>query len=108
MSVHDLIEESVSLFESNNIDEAITKLNLAWGKIKDKKKYLQEQSDIQFWLGRCYLEQAMKVKDITEAKDLFAKAIDQHYKQQLHLAEQLTDEQTRPVCRRLAACRRTG
>ena len=38
MSVHDLIEESVSLFESNNIDEAITKLNLAWGKIKDKKK----------------------------------------------------------------------
>ena len=94
MSVHDLIEESVSLFESNNIDEAITKLNLAWGKIKDKKKYLQEQSDIQFWLGRCYLEQAMKVKDIAEAKDLFAKAVE-HNQERLKLAEQLTDEQTR-------------
>ena len=94
MSVHDLIEESVSLFESNNIDEAITKLNLAWGKIKDKKKYLQEQSDIQFWLGRCYLEQAMKVKDIAEAKDLFAQAVKYH-QEQLKLAEQLTDKQTR-------------
>ena len=94
MSVNDLIEESVSLFESNNIDEAITKLNLAWGKIKDKKKYLQEQSDIQFWLGRCYLEQAMKVKDIVEAKDLFAQAVKYH-QEQLKLAEQLTDKQTR-------------
>ncbi len=93
MSVHDLIEEGVSLFESNNIDEAITKLNLAWGKIKDKKKYLEEQSDIQFWLGRCYFEQALKVKDITEAKDLFAQAVKYH-QEQLKLAEQLTDEQT--------------
>ena len=93
MSVNDLIEEGVSLFESNNIDEAITKLNLAWGKIKDKKKYLEEQSDIQFWLGRCYLEQAMKVKDIAEAKDLFAQAV-KYYQEQLKLAEQLTDEQT--------------
>ena len=148
MSVNDLIKEGVSLFKSNNFDQAIAKFNQALDEIEDKKKYLQEQSDIQFWLGRCYLEpamkakdvvevmsffaraimyfqeqlklakqltneqtsileqiyaqfwlgrcyleQAMKVKDIREAKDLFAKAIDHHYKHQLHLAKQLTDEQ---------------
>ena len=148
MSVNDLIAEGVSLFKSNNFDQAIAKFNQALDEIEDKKKYLQEQSDIQFWLGRCYLEpamkakdvvevmsffaraimyfqeqlklakqltneqtsileqiyaqfwlgrcyleQAMKVKDIREAKDLFAKAIDHHYKHQLHLAKQLTDEQ---------------
>jgi len=61
MRVNDLIAEGERLFNSNNFDEAITKLNLALNEIKDKRAFLQEQNDIQFWLGRCYFEQAMKV-----------------------------------------------
>ena len=64
-------------------------------QLTDEQTRIQQKINAQSWLGCCYFEQALKVKDITEAKDLFAKAIDQHYKQQLHLAEQLTDEQTR-------------
>ena len=94
MRVNDLIAEGERLFNSNNFDEAITKLNLALNEIKDKRAFLQEQNDIQFWLGRCYFEQAMKVKDIAEAKDLFAQAV-KHHQEQLKLAEQLTDKQTR-------------
>ena len=94
MRVNDLIPEGERLFNSNNFDEAITKLNLALNEIKDKRAFLQEQNDIQFWLGRCYFEQAMKVKDIAEAKDLFAQAV-KHHQEQLKLAEQLTDKQTR-------------
>ena len=94
MSVNDLIAEGMSLFKSNKIDEAIVKLNQALNEIEDKRAFLQEQNDIQFWLGRCYLEQAIKVKDIREAKDLFAQAVE-HNQERLKLAEQLTDEQTR-------------
>jgi len=94
MRVNDLIAEGERLFNSNNFDEAITKLNLALNEIEDKRAFLQEQNDIQFWLGRCYFEQAMKVKDIAEAKDLFAQAV-KHHQEQLKLAEQLTDKQTR-------------
>ena len=94
MSVNDLIAEGVRLFESNKIDEAIVKFNRAWSEIKDKNSQLEEQNDIQFWLGCCYLEQALKVRDITEAKGLFAQAIE-HHQEHLKLAKQLTDEQTR-------------
>ena len=94
MSVNDLIAEGVRLFESNKIDEAIVKFNRAWSEIKDKNSQLEEQNDIQFWLGCCYLEQALKVRDITEAKGLFAQAIE-HHQERLKLAKQLTDEQTR-------------
>ena len=93
MSVNDLIAEGVRLFESNKIDEAIVKFNRAWSEIKDKNSQLEEQNDIQFWLGCCYLEQALKVRDITEAKGLFAQAIE-HHQERLKLAKQLTDEQT--------------
>ena len=93
MSVNDLIAEGVRLFESNKIDEAIVKFNRAWSEIKDKNSQLEGQNNIQFWLGRCYLEQALKVRDITEAKGLFAQAIE-HHQEQLKLAKQLTDEQT--------------
>ena len=93
MSVNDLIAEGVRLFESNKIDEAIVKFNRAWSEIKDKNSQLEEQNDIQFWLGCCYLEQALKVRDITEAKGLFAQAIE-HHQEHLKLAKQLTDEQT--------------
>ena len=94
MSVNDLIVEGVRLFESNKIDEAIVKFNQAWSDIKDKNFQLKEQNNIQFWLGRCYFEQARKVGDITEAKRLFAQAIG-HHQEQLKLAKHLTKEQTR-------------
>ena len=93
MSVNDLIVEGVRLFESNKIDEAIVKFNQAWDAIEDKRKYLQEQSDIQFWLGRCYLEPAMKAKDVVEVMSFFARAI-MYFQEQLKLAKQLTNEQT--------------
>jgi len=93
MSVNDLIKEGVSLFKSNNFDQAIAKFNQALDEIEDKNSQLEEQNNIQYWLGCCYLEQALKVKDITEAKDLFAQAIE-HHQEQLKLAKQLTDEQT--------------
>ena len=94
MSVNDLIKEGVSLFKSNNFDQAIAKFNQALDEIEDKNSQLEEQNNIQYWLGCCYLEQALKVKDITEAKDLFAQAVKYH-QEQLKLAEQLTDKQTR-------------
>ena len=93
MSVNDLIAEGVSLFKSNNFDQAIAKFNQALDEIEDKNSQLGEQNHIQFWLGRCYLEQALKVRDITEAKGLFVQAIE-HHQEQLKLAKQLTDEQT--------------
>ena len=94
MSVNDLIKEGVSLFKSNNFDQAIAKFNQALDEIEDKNSQLEERNHIQFWLGRCYLEQALKIRDITEAKGLFAQAIE-HHQEQLKLAKQLTDEQTR-------------
>ena len=93
MSVNDLITEGIRLFESNKIDEAIVKFNQALNEIEDKRAFLQEQNNIQFWLGCCYFEQARKVRDITEAKGLFAQAIE-HHQEHLKLAKQLTDEQT--------------
>ena len=65
MSVNDLITEGIRLFESNKIDEAIVKFNQALNEIEDKRAFLQEQNNIQFWLGCCYFEQARKVRDIT-------------------------------------------
>ena len=94
MSVNDLIKEGVSLFKSNNFDQAIAKFNQALDESEDKNSLLEEQNNIQFLLGRCYFEQALKVRDITEAKGLFAQAIE-HHQEQLKLAKHLTKEQTR-------------
>ena len=80
MSVNDLIKEGVSLFKSNNFDQAIAKFNQALDEIEDKKKYLQEQSDIQFWLGRCYLERIKRSKSTSEtvqASEKFSAAYEQ-------------------------------
>ncbi|MGN7062008.1 sel1 repeat family protein, partial [Neisseria sp. P0001.S006] len=49
------------------------------------------QINAQSWLGRCYLEQAMKAKG-KESEQLFEQAIEHHH-QQLRLAEQLTNKQ---------------
>ena len=91
MSVWSLINESVALFNNKKFDEAIEKLKQALGKIEDKNSQIQEQNNAQFWLGRCYLEQAMKAKG-KESEQLFGRAVE-HHQQQLRLAEQLEDKQ---------------
>ena len=90
MSIQNLIEEGVSLFKNKKFDEAITKLNQALDRIKDKDSHIQEQNDIQFWLGRCYFEQAIKAKGEASTR-LFEQAIE-HHQQQLRLAKQLEGE----------------
>ena len=94
MSVNDLIKEGVSLFKSNNFDQAIAKFNQALDEIEDKNSQLEEQKNIHSLLGICYFEQAMRAKDITEAKDLLTLAID-HYQKRLELTEKQTNEQNR-------------
>ena len=91
MNVRNLIDESVELFNKKKFDEAIEKLNQALGEIEDKNSQIQEQNNIQFYLGYCYLEQAMKAKG-KESEQLFGNAVE-HHQQQLRLAEQLEDKQ---------------
>ncbi|KIC07067.1 hypothetical protein MCC93_16040 [Morococcus cerebrosus] len=93
MNVQDLIEESAALFNNKKFDEAIEKLNQALDGIEDKNSQIQEQNDIQFWLGRCYLEQAKQAEG-KDAAELFEQAV-KHHQQQLKLAEQLEDKQNR-------------
>ena len=91
MSVQDLIDEGVALFKNKKFGEAIEKLNQALDGIEDKNSQIQEQDDIQFWLGRCYLEQAIKAKG-KELEQLFGRAVE-HFQQSFGFAEQLGDKQ---------------
>ena len=91
MNVQDLIDESVELFNKKKFDEAIEKLNQALGEIEDKNSQIQEQNNIHFWLGRCYLEQAMKAKG-KESEQLFGRAVE-HFQRSLEFAKQLEDKQ---------------
>ena len=91
MDVRDLIKEGVALFNNKKFEEAIEKLNQALDGIENKNSQIQEQNDIQFWLGRCYLEQALKAKG-KESEQLFEQAVE-HHQQQLSLAAQLADKQ---------------
>ena len=90
MSIQNLIKEGIDLFKNKKFDEAITKLSQALEKIENKDSHIQEQNDIQFWLGRCYFEQAIKAKGEASTR-LFEQAIE-HHQQQLRLAKQLKDE----------------
>ena len=90
MNIQNLIKKVEDLFKNKKFDEAITKLNQALDQIKDKDSQIQEQNDMQFWLGRCYLEQAMKAKGEASTR-LFEQAIE-HHQQQSRLAKQLEDE----------------
>ena len=90
MSIQNLIKESIDLFENEKFDKAITKLSQALDQIKDKDSQIQQQINIQSWLGRCYLEQAMKANG-KDAEQLFEQVIE-HHQQQLRLAKQLEGE----------------
>ena len=89
MNAQDLIKEGIELFNNKKFDEAIEKLNQALDGIEDKKSKILINA--QHWLGRCYLEQAMKAKG-KDSEQLFVQAVE-HFHQQLLLAEQLVDEQ---------------
>ena len=84
MSVWSLINEGVALFNNKKFDEAIEKLKQVLGKIEDENSQIQEQNDIQFWLGRCYLEQAKEAKG-KESEQLFGQAVE-HFQQSLELS----------------------
>ena len=91
MSVWSLIKEGVELFKNKKFGEAIEKLNQALDGIEDKNSQIQEQNYIQFYLGCCYFEQALKAKG-KESEQLFGNAVE-HHQQQLRLAEQMEDKQ---------------
>ena len=96
MDVRGLIKEGVALFKNKKFDEAIEKLNQALDGIEDKNSQIQEQNDIQFWLGRCYLEQAMKAQG-KESEQLFGQAVE-HLQQSLKFAKQPSRTNLCPIC----------
>ena len=63
-------------------------------QLADEQNNIQEQTNVQYWLGHCYFEQAIKTKDTDKADELFEKAVE-HFKQQLRLVGQLEKEQIR-------------
>ena len=60
-------------------------------QLEDKQNSIQQQIYAQSWLGRCYLEQAMKAQG-KEAAKLFGQAVE-HFQRSLEFAEQLEDKQ---------------
>ena len=76
----DLINQAIELFNSEKYAEAIQKLDEALETAKNHQK----QANVQFWLGRCYLEQALQTGNTA----LFDKAR-QHHQEQLALAKKL-------------------
>ena len=82
-------KESEQLF-GNAVEHFQQSLEFA-KQLANKQNSLQEQIYAQHSLGRCYLEQAKKVKG-KESEQLFEQAVE-HHQQQLSLAEQLEDKQ---------------
>ena len=60
-------------------------------QLSNEQNSLQRQINAQAWLGRCYLEQAIKAQG-KNSEQLFGWAV-KYRQQQLRLAKQLTDEQ---------------
>ena len=96
MDVFDLMGEGFKLFNEEKYAEAIKKLHQAWDWITDKRTQIKEQREIQAGLGRCYFEQAMKIKNTDKVDELFGQAVE-HYREWLQLArsKQLVQGQTR-------------
>ena len=55
-------------------------------QLADEQNNIQEQINVQSWLGRCYYEQAIKTKDTDKADELFGKAV-KHYQEWSRLAK---------------------
>ena len=82
-------KEAAKLFEQA-VEHQQRRLELA-ERLEDKQKSLQQQNNVQHWLGHCYLEQAKKAKG-KDSEQLFGQAVE-HFQRSLEFAEQLTDEQ---------------
>ena len=82
-------KESKQLF-GQAVEHHQQQLRLA-EQLADKQNSLQQQINAQSWLGRCYLEQAMKAKG-KESEQLFGQAVE-HFQRLLEFAEQLEDKQ---------------
>ena len=55
-------------------------------QLADEQNNIQGPINAQFWLGRCYYEQAIKTKDTDKADELFEKAVE-HFREWLRLAK---------------------
>ena len=82
-------KESDQLF-GQAVEHFQQQLSLA-EQLADQQNSLQQQINVQFLLGNCYLEQAKKAKG-KESEQLFGQAVE-HHRQQLSLAKQLADKQ---------------
>ena len=82
-------KDSEQLF-GQTVEHFQQQLSLA-ERLANKQNSLQEQINAQHWLGRCYLEQALKAKD-KESEQLFEHAVE-HFQQSLEFAKQLEDKQ---------------
>ena len=82
-------KESEQLFEQA-VEHFQQSLEFA-KQLEDKQNSIEQQVYAQSWLGRCYLEQAMKAEG-KEAAKLFERVVE-HFQQQLRLAKQLEDKQ---------------
>lgn len=61
-------------------------------QLTDKQDIVDEQIDVQFWLGRHYLAYATRIKDANKAGELFGQSV-KHYEKWLQLTEQLENKQ---------------
>ena len=92
-------EQTIKTKDTDKVDKLFGKavkhfqkgLRLA-KQLADEQNNIQEQINVQYWLGHCYFEQAIKTKDTDKADELFEKAVE-HYQEWLQLAKQLKDEQ---------------
>ena len=80
---NDLIKQGIELFNSEKYAEAIQKLDEALKTSNNP----QQQVNVQYWLGRCYFDQALQTNDTI----LFDKARG-HFEKRLVWAEQLSGE----------------
>ena len=92
-------EQTIKTKDTDKVDKLFGKavkhfqkgLRLA-KQLADEQNNIREQINVQYWLGHCYFEQAIKTKDTDKADELFEKAVE-HYQEWLQLAKQLKDEQ---------------
>ena len=82
---NDLIKQGIELFNSEKYAEAIQKLDEALKTANNP----QQQVNVQYWLGRCYFDQALQTNDTI----LFDKARG-HFEKRLVWAEQLSGEKS--------------
>lgn len=61
-------------------------------QLTDKQDSIDEQIDVQVWLGHHYLAYAARIKDANKAEKLFGQSV-KHYEKWLQLTEQLENKQ---------------